>query len=258
MDQKNPRQTSQSSIRLLHIVECLAENRTPMRLQDLAEKAGMTQSTVLRYLYSLTEANYVYQDEETLKYGLTWNFCRITESLNSQLSLRSITSPFMNKLVSRLSLGTCLVVGRDGECMYLDCIENQDFSSLQRIGKAAPMHATGSGKLLLSQYSDAELEEYIKAKGLPQYTDYTITDGVTLKAVLAKVRENGYAMDEQECELGLRCVSFPLRDYTGSITAAISVFGDLKGMNDERLQNEIIPMVKDAAESISARLGYSK
>ncbi|MCQ2561851.1 MAG: IclR family transcriptional regulator [Clostridia bacterium] len=231
---KNPRQTSQSSIRLLHIIECLAENRTPMRLQDLAEKAGMTQSTVLRYLYS------------------------ITESLNSQLSLRSITSPFMNKLVSRLSLGTCLVVGRDGECMYLDCIENQDFSSLQRIGKAAPMHATGSGKLLLSQYSDAELEEYIKAKGLPQYTDYTITDMETLKAVLAKVRENGYAMDEQECELGLRCVSFPLRDYTGSITAAISVFGDLKGMNDERLQNEIIPMVKDAAESISARLGYSK
>ena len=155
------RQTNQSSIKLLQIMECLAEQRTPMRVQDLAKKVNMTQATVLRYLYALQDAKYIYQDTETSRYALTWRVCRLSENLNSFLSLRNITTPFINSLANTLSLGVCLVVNQNDECMYLDCIDNPNSPTLQRIGKKAPLHATGSGKVLLSQYTDLQLKEYM-------------------------------------------------------------------------------------------------
>ena len=250
------RQSNQSSIRLLQIMECLAENRTPMRLQDVAKQVGMTQSTVLRYLYSLEHENYIYQDEETARYALTWRVCHLSENLNSYLGLRNITTTFINQLANSLSLGACLVVEHDCQCMYLDCIDNPNSSTLQRIGKQAPLYATGSGKLLLSQCSEHRLQQYISEDGLKQYTEHTITDPAVLQEELEKIRRQDYAMDEQECEIGLRCLSCPLRDYTGNIIAAVSVFGNVPEMLDSRIQFEIYPALREKTTIISSRLGY--
>ncbi len=250
------RQTNQSSIKLLQIMECLAEQRVPMRVQDLARKVNMTQATVSRYLYALQDANYIYQDAETSRYALTWRVCRLGENLGSFLSLRNITTPFINRLANTLSLGVCLVVNQNDECVYLDCIDNPKSSTLQRIGKKAPLHATGSGKVLLSEYTDLQLSEYRKTKGLIQYTEYTITDFDTLRQELARVRRQGYGMDEQECELGLRCISMPLRDYGGKIVASMSVFGNLDDMRNQRVHDEIYPVLRETTATISTRLGF--
>lgn len=252
------RQSNQSSIRLLQIMESLAESRVPMRLQDIAKHVSMTQSTVLRYLYALQDANYIYQDEDTLRYALTWRVCRLSENQNSLLGLRNITNPFINRLANTLSLGTCLVINQNSECMYLDCIDNPNSPTLQRIGKQAPLHTTGSGKVLLSQYTEQQLSEYIAVKGLVKYTDYTITDADALRAELAKIRQQGYGMDEQECEIGLRCISIPLRDYSGQVIASMSIFGNPGDMSNERIQSEIYPALKLATETISSRLGYTR
>lgn len=250
------RQSNQSSMRLLQIMECLAASRTPMRLQDVAKQVGMTQSTVLRYLYSLEQANYIYQDEETSRYALTWKVCRLGENLNSYLGLRNITTSFVNQLANSLSLGACLVVEDSSECMYLDHIDNPNSPTLQRIGKQAPLHATGSGKVLLSQFSEQRLAQYIAEKGLTRYTEYTITDPATLREELARIRRQDFAMDEQECEIGLRCLSCPLRNYTGHVIAAVSVFGNVLEMSDRRIQHEIYPALREKAAIISTRLGY--
>lgn len=250
------RQSNQSSIRLLQIMECLAESRTPMRLQDVARQVGMTQSTVLRYLYSLEEANYIYQEEETSRYALTWRVCRLSENLDSYLGLRNITTSFINQLANEFTLGICLVVERDNECMYLDCIDNPNSPTLQRIGKSAPLHATGSGKILLSQFSEHRLAKYIAETGLKRYTEYTITDPSVLREELERIRRQDFAMDEQECEIGQRCLSCPLRNYTGNIIAAVSVFGNVLDMADERIRMEIYPALREKTDIISTRLGF--
>lgn len=250
------RQSNQSSMRLLQIMECLAENRTPMRLQDLAKQTGMTQSTVLRYLYALLDAHYIYQDADTSRYALTWRVCRLSSHLNSQIGLRNMAAPFISHLANSLALGACLVVNQDDACMYLDCIDNPNSPGLQRIGKLAPLHATGSGKVLLSQYSEPQLTEYIRTRGLTCYTEYTITDPALLRKELDRVREQGFGMDEQECELNLRCISLPLRDYSGNIIAAMSLFGNLTDMDPRRIREEIYPPLKAAAEAVSSRLGF--
>lgn len=252
------RQSSQSSARLLQILECLAENRMPMRLQDISKQVGMTQSTVLRYLYTLQATNYIYQESSTLRYALTWRVCKLSENVNSLLSLRNITTPFINHLANTLSLGTCLVINQNDECLYLDCIDNPNSPTLQRIGKAAPLHATGSGKVLLSQYPEAKLNAYILNKGLTKYTDYTITDPVILKKELESIRNQGFGMDEQECEIGLRCISIPLYDYTCQVIASMSIFGNTSDMTDQRIRSEVYPALREATTTISLRLGYIK
>lgn len=248
--------SSLSSDKLLAILECIAESRVPMRLQDLAERVGITQSTVLRYLRTLQNANYVYQEETTLHYALTWKLCKLTENLNSYISLRNIANPFVNRLANTLQMGVCLVVDRDWQCLYLDCIDhpNAAYTPLQYIGKRAPMHATGSGKVLLASYSDAKIEEYI-SRGLSPCTKYTITEPARLKETLRQVREQGFASDEEECELGLKCVSYPIRDFTGAVYAAISMFGNADEM--DRSEGQVRAALKEAAAMISARLGWA-
>lgn len=250
------RQSSRSSLRLLQILECLADNHIPMRLQDLSKKVGMTQPTVLRYLYSLQDANYVYQEEDTQRYALTWRACKLSNSLDSSLSLRTITTPFINRLANELSLGICLVVEQDGECFYLDCVDNTNSLMPQRIGKQAPLHATGSGKVLLTRYNEIQLNEFISKKGLAKCTEYTITDPTELKRELEIIRHRGYGLDEEECELGLRCISMPLRNYTEQIVAALSVFGSTSDITDEVIQNKILPLLKESTGLISLRLGF--
>lgn len=253
--------SNQSSDKLFQILECLSKERLPIRLQDLSLKLGMPQATVLRYLKSLQDANYVYQEEDTSRYALTWKICALGENLNSNLGLRTITSPFIAALVNELNLGVCLVVEQNMECMYLDCIDASPASfqhTFQRIGKLAPMHATGSGKLLLSQYSPSKLKEYLSIKGLPRFTDYTITDEKKFLDVLAEVKETQIGMDNQECELGLRCISSPLYDYTNKISAALSVFGDASKLDQSMIEVQIIPLLKKATETISLRLGYER
>ena len=250
------RQTSQSSIRLLHILEAIAGNKLPVRLQDLAKQVNMTQSTVLRYLYALEAENYIYQEEDTSRYALTWRVCRLGMNIDSMLSLRNITTPFINRLANALSLGTCLVIEQNMECFYLDCIDNPNSPTLQRIGKQAPLHATASGKVMLSRYVPAQLEEYIATTGLARYTEHTITDPEKLRAELAIIRKQGFATDEEECEINLRCISIPLRNYTGEIVASMSIFGNSYDVTDDRIREEIFPALQEATSTISARLGY--
>lgn len=250
--------SNQSSDKLLQILEALAKERLPVRLQDLSARVGMSQSTVLRYLNTLQSSNYVYQEESTSRYALTWKICKLSENLNSNLGLRTITSPYITSLVNRLNLGVCLVIEQNNECVYLDCVDAAPSyqHTFQRIGKKAPMHATGSGKLLLSQRSASQISDYISLCGLPKFTDYTITSEQALMEKLEEIRQTHVGMDEQECELGLICVSMPLYAYSGTIIAALSVFGNTDQMARERIDQEILPALQEATTAISHHLGY--
>lgn len=254
------RQSSLSSDKLLAILECIAQNRAPMRLQDIATQSTMTQSTVLRYLRTLQNANYIYQDEDTLRYGLTWKLCGLTNNLDSNLGLRNIATPFVNHLANTLQMGVCLVVGKGNQSIYLDCIDHPkpQYTPLQYIGKHAPLHATASGKILLSTFTDAELDLYVKETGLKRYTEYTICEQKELGEELEKVREYGYGIDDEECELGLKCISYPIYSYSQKIYAAISVFGNAVEMKEDLFMKNLHTELKSAAEKISSRLGYSK
>lgn len=250
------RQSNQSSSRLLLILEKIAENRFPVRLQDIAKQTGMTQSTVLRYLYALEDANYIYQESDTLRYAMTWRACRLSKNLDSLESLRNIVRPFLHQLYDTFSLGISLVINQKESSLYIDCIDDPNYPTDQAIGKVLPLHATGAGKVMMSEYTEQQLQSYIANRGLTRWTEKTIVDPELLKKELEHIRLSGFAIDDEEYARGLRCVSFPLRDYNASIVAAVSIFGNHYNLTDDRIYQDIYPQMKAVTDTISSRLGY--
>jgi DNA-binding IclR family transcriptional regulator len=106
--------------------------------------------------------------------------------------------------------------------------------------------------------SEDEINELLPTRQLKGYTSTTITDREQLKEILKTVAEQGYAIDDEEMDLGVRCVAAPIRDYTRRIVGAISVSGPTMRLSNERIEKEMIPLVQGAAEELSARLGYHK
>lgn len=248
---------NQSVERTFQIIEIMAKGRANMRLLDIAEKVKLPTSTVIRYLATLMSYNYVRQDPETLRYSLSLKFCQIANMINSQFSIRDIARPFLIKLSNICRESTCLAQEEDMTVLYIDTVDGPDamLKTFQRIGKKASLHCTGVGKLLLLNYSDEKLDELIEKYGLPAVTPNTITNKEDLIEELRKVRNNNYAIDDEECEIGARCVAAPIRDYTNQVIAGISVSGPTNRMTMKRI-DEIKEYITDYANQISGMLEY--
>jgi DNA-binding IclR family transcriptional regulator len=129
---------------------------------------------------------------------------------------------------------------------------------VSRVGSRLPGYCTASGKVHLAYMSEDEINELLPNRQLKGYTSTTITDREALKGALKTVAEQGYALDDEEMDLGVRCVAAPIRDYTRRIVGAISVSGPTMRLSDERVNKELIPLVQGAAEELSNRLGYHR
>jgi len=245
-----------SSDKLLRIIEYMAANRLPMRLKDIAENLNISQPTVVRYLRTLCDQGYAYHDAHTGCYAMTWKICRLGSSLESNLVLRSMAGSLLSRFANDHNIGVLLAVERDGSLIYLDLVgaPHGSVDTMLRIGKDAPMHSTGSGKILLSAMAPGRLTQLLDRNGLVRLTPKTITSREALMEELSRIREQGYALDNEECELGHRCVSVPLYDYTGTVAAAISAFDSTERLTDEAIE-ALLPALHSLAEKISFRMG---
>jgi len=131
----------------------------------------------------------------------------------------------------------------------------QMLRTTQRIGSQAPMHCTGVGKVILSEFPESRIDEMIRLKGLTRYTSNTLVTKEMLLNELQLIRKRGYGYDNEECELGARCIAFPLRDYSGKIIAALSVTGPLGRMTDDFI-NSCFRTILETVQDISYQLGY--
>ncbi|MEG1849271.1 MAG: IclR family transcriptional regulator [Oscillospiraceae bacterium] len=258
-DADNPTRTNLSSDKLLALLELLARQEEPVRLQELARQLSMPSSTVLRFLSALQNRDYVAQDIDTGRYFLTFKLCGLADSIRANQNLRNIGLPFLRNVSAVFDEATNLSIECDMAVMYIEAVRgpSKTLMSLQRIGNIAPMHCTGVGKLLLLEYTAAQLDRLIAVKGLTRFTASTLTSREQLEAELAQVRAQGYAYDNEECEEGARCIAAPIRDYTGRIVAGISVSGPVTRMTDSHIEKNL-PALLDAARQISSRLGWPR
>ena len=250
--------SNRSTEKALAIIELLAQSRDPMRLRDISAALDLNASTTLRFLTSLQNCGYVAQERDTARYYLTYKISRIANQHNSKTELQTITHPFLADLSQKFHEGLCVSVEHDMTMVYIDVATGPDqtLMSMQHIGNVSPMHCTGNGKLRLLTYSEEQIDKLIREKGLPRFTEHTITTKEGSMAELRRVGREGFAYDNEECEIGSRCVACPIRDYTGSIIAGISVTGPVSRMTPERIETEIKPQLADTARRISEALGY--
>lgn len=248
---------NQSTDKVLAIMELLSFSNEPLRLLDIANELNYNSSTALRFLNSLEQNGYVYKNPDTLKYQMTYKLCGLANHISSNSDLVGMASGPIKSLSMELGECVCLAIEQDYSVIYIYVADGpgQMLRTTHRIGYQAPMHCTGVGKVLLSDFPQYRLEEFFAAKELTSYTCNTITTKDGLLKELENIRRLGYAYDNEECELGARCISFPIRNYTNGIIASMSVTGPAARMSDEYISDRMQTML-ETATSISGKLGY--
>lgn len=249
---------NQSIAKAFIILEKMVQENRPLRLLDLSQMLEIPSSTVLRFLSTLIDFEYVKQEPETSRYYVTLKLASLGAKVQSRFSYQTAMKKYLNEVSSRLKESVSLSVDQEMNVVYIDAAEGPDhiLQTLQRIGKVAPMHSTGAGKVLLLNYSSEEMDRFIEEKGLPRYTPKTLTTRESFLKVMDQVRARGYAFDDEECEVGVKCVAFPIRNYTGRVVASMSVSAPLSRM-DRKREAEIIAIMKDASSRASGELGYN-
>ena len=230
---------NQSLGKALQIFEVLAQQAAPMRLQELARELNMPDSTLLRFLNTMIDYGYVAREPDTSRYGLTLKLAQLGSRVQSNY-------PYLEEVSRKLQEPVSLCVEQNGSVVYIDTVDGPDhmLRTLQRIGKVAPMHSTGAGKVLLQNYSTNSLEEYVATRGLPAFTEKTITRAEVFYNELEEVKQRGYAYDNEECEVGVRCIAFPIKDFSGKNIATVSISAPVTRL-DAAKEAKVIAVLRD-------------
>lgn len=249
-------QGNQSAEKAFRILEFLVRQPEPTRLMDIANAVDMNNSTTLRFLTTMVSMGYVAQESDTSRYYLTYKIVSLGRNVSENKQISRTVSPYLKKISDTLQETVCLAIEQNSQVVYIDMKEGprQIIKVMQRIGSIAPMHCTGIGKLLLLNYTEPQIDEYIRQKGLRQFTQYTLVTREALMHELNEVRKQGYALDNEECEIGARCIAFPIYDSTDKIIAGISVTGPSSRIT-QKFADRWIPFLRQTTQEISKQFG---
>ena len=248
---------NQSLKKAFLIIEALVQNGGRLRLQNLAAAVGMPSPTVLRFLNALSELGYVARERDSAVYRLTSGLAELGYRVKANLSFTTVLHPFLEEVRRTLGESTSLSIAEGDALIYVDTAEGPDhmLRTHEHIGKAAPLHGTGAGKVILCTRSAELIRRYAESSGLPALTENTITDTDALLQELERVAGQGYALDDDECEIGVRCVAAPVRDFTGTTVAAISVSAPASRLSAHRVP-AALEVLQNVARRASAELGW--
>lgn len=246
----------QSVDRALVLLESLCQSSAGLSLHELADAAGLPKSTAHRLLKTLMHHNLVRQDNQKGLYVPGLRLFELAYAQINSLSLLTQASPFVIALARQTDETVHLAILDDYEVVYLSKEETvHPIRMHSSIGKRAPAHCTGLGKAMLAYLPDEKLVEAVRRRGFARYTSRTITSLPELKAHLAIVRRDGYAIDNAEHEEDILCVAAPIRDHLGEVIAAISLSIPAVRCDLERIRS-FAGMVCHHAAQISYQLGY--
>lgn len=247
--------SNQSTEKAFAVLEFLVAQPEPLKLLEISKMMGMNASTVSRYLSALQNCGYVEQDPLTTRYSVSTKICQLANIVLSRFQLAPFAHPYVQKVSDYFGETSCLSVERNSATLYIDIVVSvgKTLMNVQRVGNSAPLHCTASGKLFLSQYSGPELDQYIQEKGLTRYTDATITDKDALIAELDKIRRQGYSMDVEENETGIRCIASPIFDRYHKIVACLSITGPTARLTDELVEEKRL-FLSQTTEELSEKL----
>jgi DNA-binding IclR family transcriptional regulator len=238
----------------LRILELLAENGE-MSAARMAVHLETSRAASHRFLTTLRDLNYVEKSEEG-RFRLSFKVLELGMKKLDAFEIRHIAHPFMQEIA--LAFGETVNLGHwDGHAIvHLDKINSTEILRLDvGMGAAAPAYCTGLGKAILAFLNDRELEAYLKSVTLKALSPKTITSRKRLRADIADIRRRGYAVDDEELSLGLRCVAAPVFDYTGLPSYALSVSGPTQRMTKEKIdaiQTKLVPLCRKISRQIGA------
>jgi IclR family transcriptional regulator, KDG regulon repressor len=244
--------------RAAQILNCFGFDHQELSVSEIGLRTGLHKSTAHRILMALEYNDLIKQNPETGKYHLGIKLFKLGHQAVSQLNLREICRPFLIRIMNKTKETVHLAVLDENQVLYLDKVEGPHALRMpSRVGRHIPTYCTSLGKAMLSCLEEQEVQQILPKQALKAYTPHTVKNLDGLLAELRAIRKRGYAIDNEEIEIGLRCVGAPIRDYTGAMVGAISVAAP-----SARLRNQETPiagrLVMEVAAEISEKLGYEE
>ncbi|MFI0406415.1 IclR family transcriptional regulator [Actinomadura sp. 3N508] len=236
--------------RAFDLLEHLADAGGEMALSELTEVSGLPMPTIYRLMRTLVNKGYVRQ-EPSKRYALGPRLVRLGEGAGRLLG--TWAQPVLSRLVDAVGETANMAVLEGDEAVYVAQVPSKhSMRMFTEVGRRVQPHCTGVGKALLSQLSDERVRGILARTGMDAHTPNTLTDVDTLLAELKRIREQGYALDDEEQELGVRCVAVPLQGAPA--LTALSVSGPSGRMTSDAVPN-VVPIMQDAAERFAKELG---
>src|SRR5690554_944986 len=238
--------------RAMILLDELARQSEPVALKDLAKATGLHTSTAHRILNDLVVGRYVERVDSGV-YRLGMRLLELGSLVKGRLNVRAVAIDAMRELHKITGQTVNLALRQGDEIVYVERAwsETSGMQVVRAIGGHAPLHLTSSGKLFLSELDTRQVRAYVIRTGLAGNTRNSITQVADLESELALVRRHGYARDNEELELGVRCIAAGIYDDTGKLLAGLSLSAPA-----DRLRDEWIPLLQRAALKISEALGY--
>jgi IclR family transcriptional regulator, KDG regulon repressor len=244
--------------RAAQILDSFGFDHQELSVSEIGAKTGLHRSTAHRILMALEYNDLIKQNPDTGKYHLGIKLFKLGHQAVSQLNLREICRPFLSRLMNETQETIHLAVLDDDQVLYLDKVEGPHALRMpSRVGRHIPTYCTSLGKAMLSCLDDHEVKNIFRNRVLRSYTVNTVKTLDRLLTDLRVIRRRGYSVDNEEIEIGLRCVGAPIKDHTGAMVGAISTAAP-----SARLAAQKIPgvgrLVMAVAAEISEQLGYEK
>ena len=253
-DDKTEQNTIKSLDRAMAVLDHLSA-LPGARLSDIASNLGQSAATVYRILVTLENRELVELDAEAQLWHVGPKAFLIGTQYLRRTSVVERARPILRQLMEEAGETANLAIPRHPNVLFVNQVEcDESIRAFFPPGTLSPMHASGIGKALLAQMTNERVEQLISEEPLTQFTEHTLTEADGLKANLKAIRERGYAIDDEEKNIGMRCIAAPVFDWQGDAVAGISVSGPVSRVSIDQTERLAASVIR-AASNLSAALG---
>jgi len=234
----------------LAVIQAFTNQGKQMSISQVSYRTGITRAAVRRYLHTLTALGYARCHDGT-RFSLTPKTVSLGNAYLSGTPLSGKGQPVLDKLSETVGEACSMAVLDGLDIVYIArAASSRIMSPSLNVGNRLPAYATSIGMVLLAHLSETDLDAYLaRAQFLP-FTENTIVSPVELKKVLQQVKNQGYAIANQQMEIGLRSIAVPVRDKAGSVVSGINIIGPTTRMGIEHMRTRFLPLLKEAAEAL--------
>jgi IclR family KDG regulon transcriptional repressor len=223
--------------KVLLILEIIGSSDKPVDINYLMNLSGIPLSSLYKLMDNLASIGFITKNPGTKTFLLGFKLLYLGNRARFQLPLVAVVKPYLEDLTQLTGETSNLVVEDHGEAVYIERVDSiHPLRITHMIGRKAPLHATGVGKCFLAWRPPQEVVRIINKTGMNKLTLYTISNLNDLLNELKKIKEKGFALDEEECEVGIRCIAAPI--FIGDqVIAAISISGPVIRITEEKIDN---------------------
>jgi IclR family KDG regulon transcriptional repressor len=240
----------QSLARGLKILDLLSQAQDGVSITELAGTLGVDKGSASRLVATLVHHGYAEKDEQTRRFHLGTCVVTLSRSVLARLPLREAGKPYLRQLMELTGECAHLAVPSQGKVLYIDQVESPATLRVNaQVGTLNPLHCTALGKALLA-FGDLELPPLLES-----FTPHTLTDPNRLLKNLEQIRSQGYALDDEEFDLGVRCIAAPVFDFRGKAVASFGISGPATRITHERLPG-LASTVVEIGKALSERISF--